>query len=200
MMKKKISLILTCFILGVLVINAVSCNSSKTIEAPLYYEQLSAVIGENMGTVCSKLGISESEIVKTQDKVGMYEIPGEIDYLGYSFEMQLLFTDVSDETLYGFQYELQYSDEPEKAEETVKKLLQRLTDKYGEPDTYQGLSWQIKEQQENLAELFAEGSVFDAYEKWSVSEELELNLRVSSAGDDNKVVQTILLEYRVPKE
>ena len=171
---KRLTSIFGCLVFLIIMMMVVSCGRNTEKETyPSNYEQMSTLIGEELASVCERLDITEEEMKLSN--IGTYDIPQKVEYIGESFDMQLVF-DVTDNKMYSFSYLLSFEDEPEKAAETVEKLLEQLNEVYGEADSHRGVSEWLKGQ-EKLSEFFNGDQTFSKIEVWDLSEKANNNIQ-----------------------
>lgn len=135
-MKKRIALLLAL----VCVFLLVSCDTDGQNEANALDFSFVEYIGGSVEEVCSALQIEE-QLAETH-QVGRYDIITPVSFSGKEFTNYLLFQKAGDnkQTLYGGGYEYITQDKGEALTELVAELKNMLTETYGAPTTYPGLS------------------------------------------------------------
>lgn len=167
----------------------ISCKKKETDIHPANYEQLSELIGETHTDVCEKLNVAEESLEEVV--IGLYKTPIKVEYLDDFYDVLLEF-DAQTNDMYGFIYQQAFSNNDGNVNEEITKLLENLIKSYGKPDTYQGLSPRLQEENV-IEEKLEKDEVFSAYEVWNIADDLEMYLKVSADGKTNVTIQ---IEYK----
>ena len=176
-MKKVISL--------VLVLLLTACSPT---ELTMDFNFINSV-GKSLDDVCGQLNISKDKV--TQSKLqGRYDIDIPVKYENVEFSPYLMFGDYNDKTdvLYGGGYEYITSDKGEELTKLVTSLKTTLTEKYGEPTTYEGLSNIIGDTTD-----FTQYSSGELTEQWTTSGENSGNITLKLIFDQGEVM--VQIEY-----
>ena len=192
---KKRKLYLLCAIVLILSFIVSGCKkNSQEATHPSNYQQLAGLIGKTMSDVCKDLDVTQDKLENSA--VGLYLLPGKIEYCGHSFDVLLNFDVTSDEEiLYGFWYRTIFRDDMDKAATFIDELAEKFTNKYDAWDLYSGSDSEVfdlsKEVTDNMKEYMS-----NYKEKNAKSLEYGMVLSANST-EDSQVILTLKYEMKV---
>ena len=120
------------FLLSASLLLLPGCADEPEEKAPSNYEQLHGLLGKSVHEVCETLGIDQAQAELALEGKGLFPALGEAQYAGLTWTAYPLF-DRFDKTLYGFEYTVGYTDNPDQAAPIFIDLVAALAEDYGEP-------------------------------------------------------------------
>jgi hypothetical protein len=191
---RKISslLLIGCLLLG---ITGCSNPAKSPASSNLSPETLVSEFNKGKDDAFSDLKLTEGKDVTLDKQLeGVYRYKDPVSFLDQQFNLILL-TSVSSEKkiIYAVDYEKVFSGSSagKDAYDMAKSLMRKLTDKYGTPTTYPGLSNQLS----SLSD-YKSGSQEKYSEQWKVSDSADVYLNLMGLTNPSA---SLTIEYRTPQ-
>lgn len=193
MRKRKLYFLCAIVLILCFVVSGCKKTTQETTH-PSNYHQFASLIGKTMSDVCKDLDVTQDKLENSA--VGLYLLPGKIEYCGHSFDVLLNFDVTSDEEiLYGFWYRTIFRDDMDKAATFIDELAEKFTNKYDAWDLYSGSDSEVfdlsKEVTDNMKEYMS-----NYKEKNAKSLEYGMVLSANST-EDSQVILTLKYEMKV---
>lgn len=190
---KKITalLLLSCFLLGL-----VGCaNTVKSAaSANLSPETLISEFNKSKSDAFTDLKLTEGKDVTPDEQLaGIYRYKDPLSFLDQNFNLYFLTDQSSDKkVIYAVDYKKVFSGSSagKDAYDTAKTLMKKLTEKYGTPATYSGLSNQLS----SLSD-YKSATQEKYFEQWKVSDSADVCLNLEGLSNPSVL---LTIEYRTP--
>lgn len=123
-MRKRVLSITVVLMCALLFCVGCAASDSNPPPYPPYAEDVCSMLGQDMGTVLTKIGLSADDFVYEHSS---YYYKETVEFCGYSFRMRITpYRDSANNLVQGIGYVLEYKGEPENAANAVIEIRERL--------------------------------------------------------------------------